>query len=210
MKIIWQSLILIFSFSLVFGWEQIPALSFYTIPAIGFLIFLYLIVTSRKKKALDFLNGDSPWSIFTINSLILLLIFSTGDINSPIFFLLYFLAFGVAFVFEPEVIFVFMLGIILVFMSAILKDDITANMLKVGSLILLSTLAFVFGREYKKSEKQDESTQALKERAGYAGSTIEQDAEEILEEENHLKSTSVDKLKEVIEEAQDLEEETEN
>jgi hypothetical protein len=208
MKLVKQAGVLILSFLLVFIWTQ-TALSLYTVPVLGILIFAYLLLSLRKKgRAFLNLGGDSPWVVFILNTLILLLIFSTEGLNSPIFFLLYFLGFGVAFVFEPLVVFVFVIGVILTFLPDVLKNDITTNLLKMGSLVLISPLAFFFSSEYKKSESQQEEIVETKEREAEAGKTIAEDIEEIIEEDKNLTSNETEKLNQILEEADDLREET--
>lgn len=208
MKLLKQSFILVFSFGIVFFWQQ-TTLSLYTIPALGLLIFIYLLLSVRKKgRAFLNMGGESPWLVFILNTLILLLIFITDSLNSPIFFLLYFLGFGVAFVFEPVAVFLFAIGVILIFLPDILINDVLTNFLRVGSLLLISPLAFFFSNEYKKSAKEDEEMEEIKEREEEAGETIAQDVEEILEEEKDLSSSTAEKLNEILEEADDLRQES--
>jgi len=111
------------------------------------------------------MGGEGPWGIFILNTVIFLLIFATGSLNSPLFFLLYFLGFGIAFVFEPAMTFVFALGAILIFIPDALKADTLVNLLKIGSLILISPLAFFFGLQYRANDQKTEAIEALEERS---------------------------------------------
>jgi hypothetical protein len=207
MKFITQSLILILSFSLIFAWEHTP-LSSYTIPSLGFLIFLYLLVQARRKNSRFLAINEGPWSIFILNTVIFLLIFSTGGIYSVLFFLLYFLGFGISFVFEPSVIFVFIALSILIFVPDAIKNDVFGNFIRVGSLLIILPLAFFFGREYRKTEKQDENLDALKERSKDSADIISDDVGEILKnEKDSLKEEDVKKLNEILEETEDLRQE---
>jgi hypothetical protein len=204
MKILKQASVLIASFILVFAWQN-TSVSLYTVPILGILIFFYLLFSFKKKgKGFLTLGGDSPWIIFILTTLILLLIFTTEGINSPIFFLLYFLGFGVAFVFEPMVVFVFVVGVILIFIPDILKDDVTGNALKMASLLLISPLAFFFSSEYRKTDQKNEEIEEIKEREEEAGQTISEDVEEIIEENPSLSKETTEKLDEILEEADDL------
>src|ERR1035437_6816777 len=209
MKLVLQALVLIISFVIVFIWEQTP-LSGYTVQILGFLVVLYLIVSARKKgKGFLTMGGEGPWGIFILNTIILLLIFATGSISSSLFFLLYFLGFGIAFVFEPPAIFVFIVGAVLVFLPDALKGDTFGNFIKVGSLLLISPLAYFFGREYRKSDKQEDDIQALEERTKEAADTISEDIEEVVKnEKQNLKQEDMEKLNEILEETADLREES--
>lgn len=150
MRFIWQSLLLALSFGFVFFWQHTP-LSRYTIQSLGFLILLFLLISTRKKGLRKIsLDGDTLWTVFTLNTLVLLIVFSTGGFSSPVFFLLYFLGFGVAFAFSPATVIVFVAGMLLNFLPLALKEDATRNLVMLGSLVLISPLAFFFGRKYQK------------------------------------------------------------
>lgn len=205
MKLIKQSVLLILSFGAVYIWQQTPA-SQYTIPVLGFLIFLYLLLSARKKgSGLLTLGGEGPWGVLILNTIILLLIFATGVLDSNLFFLLYFLGFGVSFVFEPGTVFVFILLSFALFLPEALKTETMENLIKIGSLLLISPLAFFFGKEFRREEKQEEKLIELKERSKDAADTISSDVEEVLQDEKDvLKSKDVEKLNEILEETEDL------
>jgi hypothetical protein len=209
MKLVFQSVVLIISFIVIFLW-QITLLSQYTVPLLGLLIGLYLIVSSRKGgKGFLTMGGEGPWGIFILNTLIFLLIFSTGSLNSPLFFLLYFLGFGIAFVFEPSITFVLVIGTVLVFLPDIAKNDLMNNLLKMGSLALISPLAYFFGKEYRRNDAQEESIEALKERTKDAADTISQDLEQVIKQEKQsLNEKDLNKLNEILEETEDLRQES--
>ncbi|MCL4354612.1 hypothetical protein M1349_04065 [Patescibacteria group bacterium] len=207
MKLIVQSLVLIVSFLAIYIWQQ-TILTAYTIPALGFLIFIYLFLSARKKGRAFLELGNSPWAIFALNTVIFLLIFSTEGLSSPIFFLLYFLGFGIAFVFEPMAIFVFVVGTVLIFLPDALKNDVTTNFLKVGSLVLISPLAYFFGNEFRRNDDQEAEIEALEERSQEAADTIAQDVKTVIEEEKeNLSTKATDKLNDILEETEDLRQE---
>lgn len=211
MKAVLQSILLLLSFGFVYIWQRSP-LSQYTIQALGFLVFLFILISAKKGKKDPnpiSLFGNSSWVIFILNTIILLLVFSTGGFSSSLFFLLYFLGFGIAFVFEPITVFVFVIGAILTFLPQALIDNMAENLLKLGSLGLISPLAFFFGKEYIKGEKQEEEIEKIKERTKDAADTISKDVEEVMEDEkSNLKQKDVEKLNDILEETEDLREET--
>ncbi len=205
MKLLLQAFVLVLSFVAVFVWEQTP-LSGFTIQALAVLVILYLLFAARKKgQGFLTMGGDGPWGIFILNTIILLLIFATGSVSSPVFFLLYFLGFGIAFVFEPPAIFVFLIGAVLIFLPDTLAGDVTGNILRVGSLLLISPLAYFFGREYRRSDKEENDMEALSERTKEAADTISEDIEEVIKDEKeNLKEEDMEKLNEILEETEDL------
>jgi hypothetical protein len=204
MKVIIQSSVLITSFVIVYLWQQ-TSLAEFTVPLLGLLIAVFLIVSARKKGKGFLTLGGGPIGIFLLTTLVLLLIFSTEGISSPLFFLLYFLGFGIAFVFEPITAFVFVIGAFLILFQDATKVDATNNLIKLGSLILISPLAYFFGKEYQKTDEQNEKITGLKERASESADTISEDIEEVIEnEKGNLKEKDLEKLNEVLEETEDL------
>lgn len=203
MKLLWQTLILFFSFTFVFLTKTfIP--SEFLVPILGILIIIFLLASARWRNAkkANPLENNSGFTVFALTGIIMLLIFGTGGINSALFFLIYFLSFGVAFVFEPMMVFVFLIGAILVFLPEALQNDVTGNFIKVGSIGLLAPLAFFFGYEYKKEEAQ----QKIMEKKDEKAEAIEEKAKAVLEnEQENLSDDAVETLTQVVEDAKEME-----
>lgn len=208
MRFISQSFVIFASLFLAFVWH-LTSLSNYTVPAIGVLIVLYLLAFIKKGNAAK-PNSQTKESfgVFILITAILLLIFTTNSISSTFFFLIYFLSFGIAFIFEPAVIFSFTIGIMLIFLPDAVRNDLLGNFMRLGSLLLISPLAFFFGREYRKREAQDEDIEAFGERTKEAADTISKDVEKVLKDEKQiLKHHDIEKLNEILEETEDLRQE---
>jgi mevalonate kinase len=93
----------------------------------------------------------------------------------------------------------------------VIKGDLLVNLLKLGSLLLISPLAFFFGSQYRKSDQQEEAVEALEERTKEAADTISEDIEEVIKDEkDSLKSEDMEKLNEILEETEDLRAESKN
>lgn len=154
MKLFLQSLTLIFASLAVFSIVSTPLFSY--IPAILVLLciigIVYGLYRRHRHKGEEIFPGSDK-EIFVITVFVLLMIFLTGGIKSPIFFLAYFLLFGITFIFEPFAIFVFMVCIAALFLPESLQDDVVGNLVKLGSLLILAPIAFFFSLEYKKREK---------------------------------------------------------
>lgn len=208
MKTFLHLLIILGSFLTAFIWSQTFLVS-YTVQALGFLVIIYVLVaviTRRNKKHSELING--PFDIFALNTTILLLITVTGNLYSPLFFLLYFLGFGITFIFEPASVFVFVIGAIALFLPEALKNGSIESFIRLGSLILISPLAFFFGQEYKDNDKQKEEIEKMADRSNDAGKTIEKNVDQVLEDEKDvLPEKEKEKLEEVKNEAKDLTEE---
>ncbi len=193
MRVLLQSLLLLFSFALVFIWQVSP-LSSYTLPIIGFLIVIYIISSLATTKRGKQISLDGPLGMFILNTIILLFVFSTGGLSSGFFFLLYFVVFALVFVFEPYTIIAFTIGIVLIFIPEAIKGDVVGNFIRLGSIILISPLAFFFGREYKKSGEQEEAIES-----------IGKDVKDVIKKEKvNLSKEDLEKLSDVVEEAEKL------
>ena len=182
----------------------------YTVQALAGLVLAYFAITffrkKRNPKAESFSSGSD---IFILNTAIILLITITGNLYSPLFFLLYFLGFGITFIFEPVTVFVFAIGVILVFLPEALKNGSIESYIRIGSVALISPLAYFFGREYKDRDEEEAEIESMKDRSQEAANTISQDIKKVLEDEKStLPEKDVEKLNEVLEETEELREES--
>lgn len=204
MKVYREGLILIGSFILVFIWQNSPFVD-YTTPAIGFLVFIFLLTTIKNKKDLS-LGG--PINFFILNTVLLLFIFTTGGLTSNLFFIIYFLLFGAAFVMDPKTVFVYPVGALIIFYAQLLTDEPVANVIKIISIALLSPLAYFFGKQFSKNLNSNDEVIKTKERAITAGDSIAEEVGEVIESAKaKLNTDEVEKLNEILEDAQDLREE---
>ncbi len=200
MKYLKQSAVLVLSTLLVFIIVYTPVAGF--IPAILILIavisLIYAFIMRRKRRGQEVFVGSSK-EVFVIIAFVLLVVFLTGGIRSPIFFLTYFVFFGLAFIFEPVMIFFFLLCLAGVFFPQAIQDDLFGNSLKLLSLLFLAPIAFFFGREYKRREK-------LQEKVKVSAKSIIEEAEEMLKSKD--KNERLKKAEEIIEEAKELQKES--
>ncbi len=138
----------------------------------------------------------------------MLFIFSTGGILSNLFFLVYFLLFAVAFIMDPRSVFIFPLATIIIFWTQIFQNDITANIIKMASLAILSPLAYFFGIQFRKNDKQEDEILKTKERTTSSAKDIAKDVEEVIESgKEKLNPQEINKLSDALEEIESLREE---
>ncbi|OIP57515.1 MAG: hypothetical protein COX79_02165 [Candidatus Levybacteria bacterium CG_4_10_14_0_2_um_filter_36_16] len=211
MKTLKQSTTLILATIFVFITLNTPLSDFITQILALLIIFsiIFVVIQRRRNKGLpagrqgDELFIGSLREVFVITAGIVLTVFLTGGIQSNLFFLLYFLLFGIAFLFEPVTVFVFLLGFAAVFIQPALKDDVLSNLIKIGSLGFLSPIAFFFGREFKRREKLE------KEVEDKTGEIIE-DVDSLLHSD-HVENDDeeVEELSDILEKTQKLRDETE-
>ena len=204
MGFVTQSILLLVSFIFLFVFEQ-AKLTDLTPQLIGILVFIFIILSAGRKKQIS-LSG--PWGVFILNTVIFLVIFSTGGISSGFFFVLYFVVFAMAFVFDPNLAFIFAAGSLIVFLPVIFQGNTIENIIKIGSLFLISPLAYFFGNMFKKQEKNDDKVVEVKERAQDAADNISKDVQTVLSDEKQkLEPQDVEKLNDILEETEDLRQE---
>lgn len=195
MKLITQSLTIIAGTVIILLITSTP-LDNYKAPILGFLIVISVIWIIVKQRMLakkvkageqqDIFSG-SPIEVFTVMVALLLAIFLTGGLTSNLFFLLYFLLFGIVFLFEPATVFVLMICLIAVFVSSLGDGDMSANLVRLGSLVFLAPISFFFGQEFKKREKleaeiDDKTGQILEDTRTLKEHTKNQDAIDEIED----------------------------
>jgi len=124
--------------------------------------------------------------VFTF--VILLTVNTTGALQSPFFFLLYFLLFSLALLLEPIVSITSTLTLIICFLFALPPGQSLKNLLPIFSLAFLTPFAMFMGQEFVESEKLKVKSQKLQQ-------TIQDKQEETflflsLMLKNHLKNIS--------------------
>ncbi len=138
-------------------WTTTENLSFYTLQLVGLLILIYFLKNSLKQQkptTTNLSNINKVLDVLILTSVILLLIFSTGGLSSPLFFLTYFLLFGISFLFEPKLSIAYSIIMIVFFgyqsgigPSSSLGES-PHNLLRLFSLLLVSPLALFFGQQF--------------------------------------------------------------
>jgi len=192
MSLINQSLGIMAAFIFVFVW-QLLGLEELTVPIIGILAIGYLLLSKRAKKAdPSTSSGQATKNIATLDemttsiltALVLILIVDTGGLTSPIFFLLYFIPFAICFVLLPEAAIVYLAGVALLFLPTALDGDVTTNLIKLGSIVLITPLAYFFGKEYKVvSEHQQQDNETATRISNEAANILKDNATTLAEED---------------------------
>lgn len=149
-RFIKRSLILTATVAFAFFWTLSLTLPFYSLTLIGFLTICYSIThfISKKQKGFIYLH-KTLLDVFFLSLITFLLVFSTGAIYSPVFFLLYFLLFGVALLLEPLTA-IYLAVIVSFFLFFTEKKSLLNELLQLSSLFLIAPLATLFGKQYLK------------------------------------------------------------
>lgn len=142
-----RSLILALTIIAVFIWTSSPELNSYNLQLTGALVLLYFV------SKLLFRPTTHPFFLTTLVliSIVLLLIFSTGGVNSPIFFILDFLLFAIALLLAPYQAFLASFLLVSIFFIQNLSNISSTLIVDLLSLILVTPLAVIFSKIYLKN-----------------------------------------------------------
>lgn len=158
---------------------------------------VYMAIQRRRGGSYNMLFSAKTGEIFFISTIVLLMIEITGGVDSPVYFLNYFLLFGLPLISSPLTSLIFAGSIILFYIPDLMRSFNTDILLRIGSILLLLPLSYFLSNELMK--KQREST-LLKEKA----KEIEKNAEDLEVDEDDIDAR--EKLDEIIESAEELEE----
>jgi len=177
-KFLLHSLFLLITVILAFFWTNNPQLSYYNLQLIAVFIVFFFINQVITRHHPHKINRTIDAAIFTM--VILLLVISTGGLNSPLFFLLYFLMFGLALLFEPLITFSLAITMALFFLFTPNEKEPFKEILQLFSLILITPVAMFFGKQYLKVLKDEEKIKILQEEGEIMEEEIEKEETDIL------------------------------
>jgi hypothetical protein len=177
-KFLLHSLFLIVAVVLAFFWTSNPSLSYYTLQLIAVFVVFFFInqIISRHRRQKINLTIDSV--VFTM--IILLLVISTGGLTSLLFFLIYFLMFGLALLFEPLITVSLTVAIVLFFLFTPSQTEPMKEILQLFSLILITPVALFFGKQYLKVLVDEEKIKILEEESEIMEGDIKKEETDIL------------------------------
>lgn len=180
MKFLLHSLFLLTAVVLAFFWTSQPTLSLYTLQLVALFVLVFFAnqFLSRKSKTNGRVGLTLDAVIFTLVTL--LLVISTGGLTSPLFFLLYFLMFGLSLLFEPLISLSLTGAMILFFAISPTGKSSPEEILQLFSLVMVTPLAVFFGGQYLKSLKDDEKIKILEEEDEVLANEIQKEETDVL------------------------------
>lgn len=131
----------------------------FTLQIIALLTIIYFVAEFILQRT-ALANYKKQIDIFFLTSIVLTLVLKTQAINSPLFFLLYFLLFGVSLLFEARASIIMVICITLVLLTTPMKEPLL-EFLQLASLYLVLPLAHIFGSQYKKLLQDEEKIDVL-------------------------------------------------
>ncbi len=177
-KFLLHSFFLIAAVILAFFWTSNPLLSHYNLQLIAVFVLFFFVnqIIARHYRTKINLTIDAV--IFTM--IILLLVISTGSLTSPLFFLIYFLMFGLALLFEPLISLSLTVAMILFFLFTPSQTEPKNELLQLFSLILITPVALFFGKQYLRGLQDEEKIKILEEEEKIMEEQIQGEESDIL------------------------------
>lgn len=159
---------------LTFIWTKNPSFSAYTLQLIAFLVIFYFLNKRLARAAFDLSLGIDGLILSLVT---LLLVSASGGLSSPLFFLVYILLFGLAFLFDPAVIVFFTIFLVFLFWGQ--AKNLTSLLQLIG-LLLMTPLALFFGRQYLKVLEEEQKIKILKKEKRALSKEVSQQEEDAL------------------------------
>jgi len=163
------------------------SLSALTLQLISFTVIVFVLIQFLSRKVSFIKNNKMMINFLLLAFIVFVTLFSSGGLYSPFFFLLYFLLFGIALVFEPVSSLILTLFISLLLMTSP-SQDMVREIIQIGSLFLIAPLSVYFGSAYLKLIQDEEKIDILKEE----GKILDA---EVKEQETKVKSWTKDEFK---------------
>jgi hypothetical protein len=153
-------LILIISVGFAYFWTKNELLLNYSLQFISLLVILYLTIQFLAKKTNISKTNKVIIDVSVLTAVTYLIVFSTGSLFSPLFFLIYFLLFGISLLFEPSSA-VALAIISVIFFLFTPRKEIFDEFLQLASLFLITPLALIFGTQYIQLLQSNEKVKIL-------------------------------------------------
>jgi len=144
-KLVSQNSVLILALSLAYFFNSLQLTAL--------VVLLYLLSQFLLKQSTVMAKNKTYFDFFCLTLIVFCLIFATGGLSSPVFFLSYFLLFGIVLLFEPSAALA-LATIASVFLLLHPRGELLPELLQIASLFLISPLALIFGSQYLKLKQQ--------------------------------------------------------
>lgn len=138
---LFRALGLMLSILLIWFWTGNEILRSYNLQLTAFIVVVYFF----SRFFLAPRNKELILETIVLTSSLLLILTSTGGLGSPLFFLVYFLLFGVSLLFDPPTTLVLTLSLVLFFADSLTSIN---AVLQLVSLLFITPVAIFFGKQY--------------------------------------------------------------
>lgn len=139
---------------------SISPLSSYGLQFSAFVILLYIAVSFLVRKNIVSMRTKVITDVLVFSFATSLLLFTTGGFSSPIFFLSYFLLFGVSLLSSPATSTIIAATFMLLFIISP-KNDFWIEIIQAGSLLAIAPISVIFGKQYLKVMEDQKAISSL-------------------------------------------------
>lgn len=163
-----HTILLLCAVSGVYFWLATPYFTGWTLQLVAILVLAYAAVHFfRPRRPMASTRSTIPFDVSLLTSMILLLVTETGALTSPFFFLLYFLLFAVALLYEIEATLV-LTGILILFFLLMPTTDFgnLATLSELSALLMITPLAIFTGHQKEKLLEEERRAMALTNEIG--------------------------------------------
>jgi len=190
-----HTVFLISALLLTVGWTNNLTLQPYTLQLIGVLVIFYFLNHLWQTTKYRLTTSIDAMVFSTVT---LLLIYQTGGLASPLFYLIYILLFGLSLLLSPLVTLIFSLLLALFFYPQ--ANNLNAFLQIIG-LLLMSPLALFFGRQYLQILESEEKIKIISQKEQALENEVCQQEEDTL---LWLSLTFKEQVGQIIEHSSDM------
>jgi hypothetical protein len=164
-KHITHSLLLLFASAGTYLWLITPSLTPYTLQLVAVLLLIYAAThwfRKPKRSQASTPTSHIPLDLTLLTIIILLLVVETGALASPLIFLLYFLVFAVAMLFEIEAT-LMLTGTLLAFFLLLPSTNLTdlAHLGELLAFVMITPLSLYISHQHEDIARQKARTHTL-------------------------------------------------
>jgi len=178
-RIITQNLILLLALTLAFFFKSLQLTA---IVVVVYILTNFITRTSESAK-----KYKTYLDFFFLTLITFSIIFATGGLTSPVFFLSYFLLFGVSLLFEPSAA-LSLATISSIFFLLNPRQDMLAELLQIASLFLISPIALIFGSQYLKIIEEERKLAVISKDLEYIDQSSPQESQAVEEIKKEISS----------------------
>jgi len=199
-NLIVHNLTLFLAVGFAYLWTFSASTSKYSLQLVALFAIIYIALQVASKK-FGSIKNKLLYDFLLLTIIVFLIVFSTGALFSPLFFLIYFLLFAIALLFEPSA--AFSLAIIAtIFLLLTPRKEILVELIQIGSLYLIAPLANIFGTQYIKLLEDEEKIEVLKDQEKMLEDEVERQENEV---EKWVSTDLMTKLASIWESVEEIE-----
>jgi len=128
---------------------SVSPLSSYGLQFSAFTVLVYIAISFLVRRSIVSVNTKVTVDVLVFSFATSLLLFTTGGFTSPLFFLSYFLLFGVSLLSSPTTSTVIAITFMLLFVISP-KTEFWSEVLQAASLLAIAPISVLFGKQYLK------------------------------------------------------------